>query len=478
MKKKASSVLTGASLPVLLCVASGESTDVMLRPFTVLAADGKEVTFVANADEEMKSPLDGETMEPLEGEAQTASIDDEGAMPVIATCECGYEHRTTPELAVAFDGVAFHCMHCASELVGEYAGDFEGEDESEDMPEDEGDSEELELDEDESEDESDEGVDIEEDAGCDCEDGECASCKSKASDEEDEEGEGEEEMPEDESEGVDLEDESEDEEVVDPLEDVEVATLATIDAENGDLRILRANSDRLEVFVGDTHVGRINLSEASDNVKRISANETVFNQSFSMAFYQNVDKVVASEENSLEDFGFKAAKVSVASDYLIHKHVADMKTSIVAAADKALEEERDGLLATIQLAMAGLNKSILEGPNMVNAFANTLRKFGVKNPEAEAVKVVTATAEPFLAAAYDHAIKIMSEGAAYAKGMSRTIESAQYSVASAEEEVSPEVLVAAAALRKPANPATVVASAAPKVEKTSFRSVFAAMGRR
>lgn len=431
MTKTIAKVLKKSDLPALV-VANGENlTDIIFRPFNLVVANNEEtVALLGGGEKDMHSPIDGERIEPKEGVSETASNAEDLAKSfvVVAHCtECDHDTYATKELAVKLDGVDMCCMNCGKEVAAEYSGDFA----EEFAAEDEEDPDSLDLEDDDTTSEEDE-EDVSEDEGDSEEDITDAVEEDEESTED--EGDSEEEPVEEEdasAEDVSTEtteevtaEETQEEVPEAPVTEVEVVTAKVADLDS-EIRVVQASTKRYEVFAGDVHLGHLNLDLATSNVANLASNDQAFRRSVIMTVAQNLAEVQKTGKvtEDLNNFGMTLAEVTVPVSEAVDKMVAEQVAETTQKLETEAAEKEEATAKAFEIAMAGLNKGVLKGPNYVEAFAKVLTRFGIKNAQEEAAKVVEETGAKFVKTAQELAANIVKEGPDYARGLSTTIAS-------------------------------------------------------
>ena len=490
MKKKVANVLKNSGMPALVVAKADETKNVVFRAYTVLANDEEATILLGGGASDMHSPINGERIEPKQGVNESSSTFEEVSetFPVIAHCtKCNHDTCAPKELAVEMDGVKFHCINCGDELAAEYFADFEGaEDDSEDTSEDDS----MDTSEDDSEDMSDDSEDTSEDDSEDMsDDSEDMSDEEDAGDNEDitdsMESDDFEDTSEDDSEGSedestedmsdDSEDMSDEEDASKTVANIQIVMARTMEFAN-DVRVIPASSKRYEVFIGDRHLGHLNMDVASQAVVNLASNQQAFNRSVIMSLAKDFAEIQKTGKvtSDMSNFGLQLAEIEVPISEAVDQMVSEQTEAVKEQISQNAETESAALLKAMDIAMEGINKGILKGPNLVNEFAKVLATYGVRNASEEAANVVKRVSTPFLNAAYEQARNIVKEGEAYARGLSQTIASAQYSQPEIKED--PSLLTAAVYSRKPApvnsNPSQEAASVATDDRISRFRNVF------
>jgi len=255
---------------------------------------------------------------------------------------------------------------------------------------------------------------------------------------------------------------------------VEIAAITYAD-DKADIRLLK-DGQRYEVFAGDTHIGHLNMQLASENAQRLASNEVAFKRSVILTLTKEMATVQSTGQTTedLDAFGLVLSKVEVplegAATSVVSEYMKEMET----ASASLVEEELEARMKSIEIAMAGINKGVIEGPNFVTAIAKAFKKFGIANPVQEAAAVVQSVSDKFIKFALEKSKEITEQGPDFARGMSQIIARAEHSsVVNTEDDISQITASAFSDTPTPVRqPVKQVELAAVTDAATKYRSMF------
>lgn len=489
MKKKVADILGSAALPVMICVASdnagSEETDLTVSLFSDATTDNK-FSVMSNI-ENPHSPASGEYIAAGEQKpVETASmnrIETLAGLVCVANCVgCKHDTYTTTEVAEALDGKAFYCTSCGEQVEAFYDGDFKAETASED-------------DEDFSEDDAEDVVDVVEEDDTSEED-----VEDDTTSEEEEVVEEDVESEEDVDDSETLEDEEVEVASAESLEEEQPVADATDSAErtvkvetasvanyDGNLQFASlSDTSRLEVFLGNTHIGSLLKDEASANVQKQFANASVLRSAFGTQFWKHSQEIASGDTKSLDEFGFQPAVIAVAVDKVIASEIDAFTADIQATSETKTAELTDSVVSTIQTAMAGLDKGLFKGPSLVRELSQELARFNVQKPVEVAKRFAERFSAPYFHAVVAKAAELRTQTPDFVRGLAVTVENASYNVEESIQESAALITSAASSYRTSRPPevsdavveqASAVKPAA-KADGTKFKSIFDKMARR
>lgn len=446
------SIFASAAIPAVLCIASdaAKTGDVTFALREDNTSEEKSVNLLVNV-ENPKSPITGNEIAAVaEGvEVETASMsiaDSLASFACIASClSCNHDTYVRPEIASKLDTLAMHCIACGAEIEAVYDADLLATaEEDDDSSEDDVVDALNEDDEDTSED--DDSGDDEEDAGDDDSTSDEDSTEDAA---EDDTTDGEDSAEGDEA----AEDEATDDEEVDDTEDDTTSDEDTTEEEEDDdagasdesavTRVLpalavanavdqkirfAATTDvaRIEAFLGDTHIGHLNRDEANDALRSKFDKVDLVRAAFSSTFWKNHAEIASGNVESLKEFGFNPASVTIALDQVTQTLVNDAQNDANSKADEAVKSAEEAVLATIKIAASGINKGMLPGTNLFGEVAKMLVRYGEAAPEEAAQRFTEEFASAFFADVVTAAEKLRSESPDYVRGLATSFETASY----------------------------------------------------
>ena len=465
---------------------SSTMTDLTIRSY-VDTSGSEPVTIFTNA-ETPHSPISGNELTVPEDTMETASTVEDvlGTSPVIAVCEsCSCELIASASLAKELDGLDIHCTSCGAPAVASYMDDIlemamDGDDEKDDEDEDfdenledkkdeiEDDEDDADDDEDEDEDEDDADGDKDEDKDSDAEDK--PSDMSSSDDDDAEETVDSDNPPADDETTENSDDDSDssdnDSAGETPADDAEETTKTTTEGQapaeapaeqpaedqqgdsgdtveataelaaldfaelDDDLRMMaNAGAERVEVFLGDTHIGRIIQEQCSEGVKKLFKRDGALRKAFLTGFTAHHASLLdESGEGSVfrKDFGFNPSIFKVELSEMESVLKDEMEATVEEQVTEKVEAEVAAFNSTMRVAMSGINKGVLPGASLLTELAATLASHGIQKPHNVARGVIERASEPFLKDCLEQAKIMREEGPAYTKGMSKTIETASF----------------------------------------------------
>lgn len=512
MSKKIADALNSVAIPMILSIREEGNDKVTIRSY--VDTSGKEQINIMTNGEEPLSPISGKKLKAYnygEGEMEEASSTVSEILvdnPVVGNCtHCENDIVMSHELATELDGTEIHCLACSNDSVAiNYYGDLveamdddmsdedmDDDYDDEDMPEDEDDEDMPEDDDSEDEDDEDDMSEDEDDDMGDDEDKEDVS-EDASGDEEDHVVDGE---PDEEPAAAPVEDktQSSDTPKEDPAEvsaKLKIYGMSTANLDES-LRMVAVDQSlsRLEVFIGDTHVGRLNKEECSASVQELFNRPTALRSAFSLKLIGAQSELASNQEGEkseeLKDFGFTPATTEIEVTEAIDALNDGVTEQVEEQVEKRVEEEVASIEKAFSIALAGVNKGVLDGPNFLSEVATTLKTHGVKNHHSVARKLMERVSEPFIKSVLEQANILRNEGLDYTRGISQSIESASFvhSDADIDEEDFNEVALTAAAssfgssnrqlsaIPKPSNQGKQEVASTP----VSYKNIFSKMGR-
>ncbi|QXV74110.1 Nop14-like family protein [Rhizobium phage RHEph12] len=510
--KKVIDIFAKAELPAVLCVASDGGTDaaeVTFTKHTDATTEGKSVVILSNVDG-LKSPITGEAVGTV---GEVASADNRitmetakvlASMVCVASCAgCSHDMYVTPDVAAELDTHTIHCASCGEEVEAVYTDDLlstAGEDDADDDSDDVTDA----LDEDVDEtDDAEEGDDADstsddaddssdEDTGDSSEDdSDDTLSDDDTSTDETEEDETEENTDGDSSDETDETDTEEDDDagaadessttVEQPTRVLPAIVVASVEGQRVRLASL-TDTARLEAFVGDTHIGSLFKDECSEGVKAQFGKLDVVTSAFASTFWKNQPEIASGKVESLKEFGFKPANVTVAVDKVVAQQIDAATQEAETKSAEAIQQAEDAVVASFQVAAAGINKGMLSGTGITNLYtevAKLLTMYGVQSAEEAAGRFVEKFSASYLSGIVTAAAELRTHEPKYVEGLAKAYETAAYKKVDATTGDADLTLTTSSLVpHKPAKPATkeapvVDTSAAEKQERAHIRNAFA-----
>lgn len=481
MSKKLTDIFANAEVPVVLCVASGENTGSEIAFTKVIdSTSGKKITLLANNASAMKSPLTGEDVTIAENaQLETASFDSKEAMSsfaCVANCvACNHDLYVTKDVAEAVDNKAMYCTNCGEKVTAYYDGDLsladedpenpDGEDsdgeitdaldEDTDDTDDTGDDDVVEDssdnpdgnaiggtgaadtssdDSDASDDSTDDSDDASDDSADDSDDADSSDDATDTGDDADNaddsgDSTSDDDTSDDAGDAPDGDEEDEDDAVDSEEENAATVVVASvIDFADKALTLAStANADRYEVFIGEHHIGALDKSEAELNVQNIFAKRDVVRNAFGSSFRKNTAAIEKADFASLASYGFKPAKVTVPFAKVVATEVATLEKDFETKTEEAVKTATDQVVATMKIAMAGLDKGTFSGPNLYSEVAKLLTSFGVGKAEEASARFVTDFSAKYFNAVVAKSDDLRKQSPEFVRGLSNAIETAAYS---------------------------------------------------
>lgn len=499
MKNKVADILGSATLPAMICVASGDEgsneTEFNVSLFSDATAD-KAFSVMSNVEKPF-SPATGEYI--VAGEqkpVETASmnrLETLAGLVCVASCVgCKHDTYVAAEVAEQLDGNSFYCTSCGEKVEAFYDGDFEPEtasEDDEDFSEDdveedivdavEEDEEETNEDDETSEEETEEEVTDEEPTEDDVEVEEDVEDIENL---EEEASATETETPADKNQEEAATEENQDKpELSDRKIEVEVASVANF--EDSLQFASLSDTSRLEVFLGNTHIGSLLKDESSESVQKYFNNVPVLRSAFGSQFWKNAQEIASGDTKSINDFGFQPARITVAVDKVVASEIANAEAEVQAKKEADTAELTESIITTIHTAMASLDKGLVKGPSLVRELAKELASYNVQHPVEAAKRFATRFSVPYFRAVVEQASELRTKSADYVRGYTETVEKASYNV---DEAIQDSAALITSAMTPVVTPKPDVRGAV--VEKASiekpasagnkFKGVFDTMNRR
>lgn len=187
-----------------------------------------------------------------------------------------------------------------------------------------------------------------------------------------------------------------------------------------------SDTSRYEVFLGTTHIGSLLKDESSTGVQGAFAKQDLLRNAFGSAFWKNSDAIANGEFAALKDFGFKPSTISVDLNKVVANLVDEKVADLEQKHEEKINETVNAVVATMNVAAAGLNKGMLPGTNFHKELAKTLNGFGIKNASEVAARFVKEHTPAFFNSVVTAAANLRKESPDYVRGLASSIESASF----------------------------------------------------
>lgn len=432
--------LKECAFPVMMFLSKGEvaSQKTTLRAFS----DGNGLNLVTNIDK-IYNPVTGELLPYIEKSQQECSgdefkqLDDLIAVKTDTDVVIGVD----ADLAFALGGESGYCPITGKETTFHYAEAAEDDSSNE---EDESSSDEdtfeavddsLNSDEDYSEDEedvifNDDEADEEESTEEVMDENLDGSSAEEASEEVVEQPAVEEpvEAPVKES----VEQASEEVEVVNDAVVQEIPAMAIAD-EDANLKLVTLTNDNSEVaaFVGDTHVGTLRRTRASEKAAPLFEDGSKLVAAFKPVFNMNRSNQSSSE---LAAYGYTPVTFKVKVGELFNKRLEKETASINNEAAEKVKSSINDMARLIELSFVGINKGLFECDNeLANELASLLSRNGVKNAQREVRRALAKHSHGYIKAGVEKAKELSSKSEDYIQGIAETVSKSEF-VGSIDED--------------------------------------------
>lgn len=415
------------SSPVMVFLSKGE---VASQSTTLKAFSNGEISIVSNIDK-LFDPVEGGNLPVIETSAQTVegeTFNQFDSLVTMKCSECKVMAGVDPDLAFAISGEQLHCLACGKEAAYAYDETEVAEDNSEEETSDEdlGDVNEEEP----------EAIEDEEDLG------------DELTSEDDEEG-GEEEFDdvedtsEEESETAAAAEVAEEAPVVEQVETIQapieapaaVAELveqevhaASLADENAAVKLVTMTNDNSEiaVFVGQTHVGLLRRTMASEKAAPLFDNGQKLVAAFKPVFNANRTNQTSGE---LAHYGYTPVSFKVNIDKMFEERLANEVATVKAAAEAEVASKIGNMTTLIELAFVGINKGFFESKNdLAGEIASLLGRNGVANPEKEARRILAKHSHNYIKSGVEKAKELSSHSPDYLRGITETISKSEFTV--------------------------------------------------
>lgn len=503
--KKVIDIFAKAELPAVLCVASdgGATGEITFTKHTDATTEGKSVVIISNVDE-LKSPITGE---PVGSVGETASAENQikmdaakvlASMVCVASCAgCSHDTYVTPEVASELDTHTIHCASCGDEVEAVYTDDLLATAADDDADVEDDDSEDVTdaLDEDvDEDDDAVEGDDSDTTTDGDDADGEETTTDADATDddtstdeddadsaEETDDGDSADETDETDTEEDDDDGaadessadaapvvENKDEVVEQPTRALPAIVVASYEGQRIRLASL-TDTARYEAFLGDTHIGSLFKDECSEGVKAQFGKLDVVTSAFASTFWKSQPEIASGKVESLKDFGFKPAIVAIAVDQMVEQQIGEAQQAAETKSAEAIQQSVDAVVASFQVAAAGINKGMLNGTNLYTEVAKLLSMYGVQSAEEAASRFVEKFSTSYLSGIVTAAAELRAHEPKYVEGLAKAYETAAYKTVPVNGDVDLTLTTSSLVPHKPAKPAPTKITPAPVVDESSAK---------
>jgi hypothetical protein len=420
--QKIQKVFSEAKVPVIFAT---DKDKVELHSFS----DESGAMFISS-EGDFFNPSTGEkvTKTKVETASATQTVD-VSKYPVICSCEaCNADIRASAEVAEELDGMDIACVACGSVTEVSYFGDL-----LEAME----DLEPVETPEEEEEDEE-EPSDEEEDLS----DFDFDSDEEEPSDEEEETEEEIEEEPSDDEVTAELEelanfdfDEADDLNVSEVNVDVASSKLDT--TESFSFLARDEAMSKIEVFLGNTHLGSLIKEQATAESKLIYAKPASLKNAVTHLVLSHIadtkDEKIADD---LKAVGFVPATITVDLPTVNQQTEVEKQVEIETEVAKQVDAKEVAFLASLEVAMTAVNKGLLKGNSPYVDLANVLKSRGVMDASSVSRKFVEESLSAFLKSSFAHAKDLSQKDPKFVLGFSQSVEVAAYGTIDVSNEMS------------------------------------------
>jgi hypothetical protein len=407
----------------------------------IFATDKENVSLSSFVDEAAGTlfiSTEGEFFNPANGEkvvrehADTSSTIQKVSVakyPAICSCEsCGSVIRASVELAEQLDGLDIACVSCGSVTEVSYFGELlENLAEEEEIEEDK--EEEIPASDDEENEEDEIEEEVEDEPSSDEDDEEdLSNFEFDENEEEEEEETPEEEVVEDDTMKADEDlssfefDEAETQEVT-----LEVASSVIDTSESFSFLARDEALSKVEVFLGNTHLGSLVKDQASDQAKTIYSKPSTLKATVTHLMLSHIaDNSDEKTTDDLKAVGFVPATVTVNLPSVDQLSETEKKVEIETEVAKQVEAKETAFLASLEVAMTAVNKGLLQGNSPYVDLAQTLKLRGVVDASQVSRKFVESSLAKFLQSSFEHAKDLAKKDPKYVAGFSQSVEVASY----------------------------------------------------
>lgn len=238
----------------------------------------------------------------------------------------------------------------------------------------------------------------------------------------------------------------------------EVNAASLVDGGNLKLVALASDHSEIAVFKGDTHVGTLKRSRASEVAAPLFDDGVKLASAFKPVFAANLDK---QESGELAAYGYKPVVFKVNTSVLFDKRLEKEVATVKADADNTVKTRTDSMASLLELAFVGINKGVFEAPEstLASEIAKVLKRNGVKGAEREARRILAETAHNYVQAGVAKAKELAGQSTDYVRGVTDMVAKAEFTVSNEETPAGEVATVISTSLlpRTPA-PAAEVAS--------------------
>jgi len=425
---KLAETLKDCAFPVMMFLSTSEvaSQKTILRAFS----DGKGLNLVSNIDK-IYNPVTGDLLPYIEKSQQECTGDDFQQLDNLVAIRTDDDVVFGVDIDLAFDlgGEEGYCPLTGKETAFHYAeaadsdtDDSDNEDEFENIDDSLNSDEEYSDDEEAvifNDDEADENSDEEEVVASnvdttDSDDSETASEEVTA--------EVPVETPTVEQEPVQ---EQASEEVINDGTVQEIPAMAIADDE-ANLKLVTLTNDNSEIaaFVGETHVGTLRCSRASEKAAPLFSDGSRLVQAFKPVFNMNRSNLNSSE---LAAYGYTPVTFKVKVGDLFNKRLEKEIASINTQAEEKVKSSINGMARLIELSFVGINKGLFECDNeLANELASLLSRNGVKNANREVRRTLAKHSHGYIKAGVEKAKELSSKSEDYIQGIAETVSKSEF----------------------------------------------------
>lgn len=423
--------LKECAFPVMMFLSKGEvaSKKTTLRAFS----DGNGLNLVSNLDK-IYNPVTGESLPYIEKSQQECSGDEFKQLDELIAVKTDTDvvFGVDADLAFALGGESGYCPITGKETVFHYAESAEDEsstDEDEfESVDDSLNSDEDYSDEDEevifNDDEADEDNNAEEVMDENLDDSATEEVTEKASEEVVTE------QPAVEEPAPVIQEQASEESNEGVVQEVPAMAIADEDA---NLKLVTLTNDNSEVaaFVGDTHVGTLRRTRASEKAAPLFEDGSKLVAAFKPVFNMNRSNQNSSE---LAAYGYSPVTFKVNVGELFNKRIEKETASINTEAAEKVKSSINDMARLIELSFVGINKGLFECDNeLANELASLLSRNGVKNAQREVRRALAKHSHGYIKAGVEKAKELSSKSEDYIRGITETVSKSEF-IGSIEED--------------------------------------------
>jgi len=215
--------------------------------------------------------------------------------------------------------------------------------------------------------------------------------------------------------------------ITDPNLVYEKLDAASMADETSPVKLVTLSPDNSEiaVFMGDSHVGTLRRSQASEKVSSLFADGPRLAAAFKPVFKANMKSQSSGE---LAAYGYKPVVFEVQVGELFKRRVETEVASVKAKATDEYSTKLKNVGSLLELAFTGINKGVFAGnADLLNSIETALHRGGVKDAKSQARRILSTHAHNYANAVVEKALELSEKSQDYIDGITETISKATFS---------------------------------------------------